>query len=252
VILAGEDPASATYVRSKERAAEKVGVQGGVQRLPIDVTENELLARIEALNSDPNVDGILVQLPLPKGLDEELVLDAIAPSKDVDGFHPSNSGLLWQQRGPVAPCTPLGIMHLLAHHGVNLSGMHAVVVGRSNIVGRPMAELLLQQHATVTVAHSRTRNLPELLGQADLVVAAVGRPGFIEPQWLKPGVICVDVGINRTEDGLVGDLQWEGLDQVAKAATPVPGGVGPMTIATLLHNAVCAWARHTGLDVLPP
>ena len=251
VLLAGEDPASATYVRSKERAAEKAGICGEVQRLPAHISENELLARIEALNADDAVDGILVQLPLPGGLDEDLLLDAIDPSKDVDGFHPSNSGALWQQRGQVAPCTPQGIMHLLAEYDIELSGKHAVVVGRSNIVGRPMAELMLQKHATVTIAHSRTSDLPTLLASADLVVAAVGRPGFIKPQWLKPGAVCIDVGINRTDAGLVGDFEWQGLDQVAAAATPVPGGVGPMTIATLLHNAVCAWARHTGLDTLP-
>jgi methylenetetrahydrofolate dehydrogenase (NADP+)/methenyltetrahydrofolate cyclohydrolase len=251
VLLAGEDPASASYVRSKEKAAAKAGILGEVQRLADDISENELLARIEALNADDTVDGILVQLPLPAGLDEDLVLDAIDPSKDVDGFHPSNSGALWQQRGHVAPCTPQGIMYLLAEHGIELSGKHAVVIGRSNIVGRPMAELLLQKHATVTIAHSRTRDLPNLLSGADLVVAAVGRPGFVKPSWLKPGAVCIDVGINRTEAGLVGDFEWQGLDQVAAAATPVPGGVGPMTIATLLHNAVCAWARHTGLDTLP-
>jgi len=251
VLLAGDDPASATYVRSKEKAAAKAGIKGKIQRLPASISENELLARIEALNADSAVDGILVQLPLPSGLDENAVLDAIDPSKDVDGFHPSNSGALWQQRGTVAPCTPLGIMHLLDAHELELSGAHAVVVGRSNIVGRPMAELLLQRHATVTIAHSRTRDLQGLLATADVVVAAVGRPEFVKPEWLKPGVVCIDVGINRTDQGLVGDFQWEGLDQVAQAATPVPGGVGPMTIATLLHNTVCAWSRHTGLPSQP-
>jgi methylenetetrahydrofolate dehydrogenase (NADP+)/methenyltetrahydrofolate cyclohydrolase len=251
VLVAGDDAASATYVRSKERAAAKAGIRGEVQRLPAGISQNELLARIHALNADETVDGILVQLPLPSGLDEDEVLDAIDPEKDVDGFHPSNSGALWQQRGRVAPCTPLGIMHLLAAHNIEISGKHAVVVGRSNIVGRPMAELLLQKHATVTIAHSRTRDLAQLLSNADLVVAAVGRPGFIRPEWLKPGVVCIDVGINRVDGKLVGDFQWQGLENVAQAATPVPGGVGPMTIATLMHNTVSAWARHCDLDSSP-
>ena len=251
VLLAGDDPASATYVRSKEKASAKAGIRGEIQRLPHSVSENELLARIEALNADANVDGILVQLPLPKGLDENLVLDAIDPSKDVDGFHPVNSGALWQQRGRVAPCTPLGIMHLLDAYDIELSGQHALIIGRSNIVGRPMAELLLQRHATVTIAHSRTRDLKGLVAASDLVVAAIGQPEFVLVDWLKPGAVCIDVGINRTDQGLVGDIQWHGLDAVASAATPVPGGVGPMTIATLLHNTVCAWAHHTGLSDTP-
>ncbi len=251
VLLAGDDPASATYVRSKEKASAKAGIRGDVQRLSSSITESELLARIEALNADPNVDGILVQLPLPKGLDEHLVLDAIAPNKDVDGFHPVNSGALWQQRGHIAPCTPLGIMHLLDAYQIEISGKNALIIGRSNIVGRPMAELLLQRHATVTIAHSRTSNLKQLVTASDIVVAAIGRAEFIEPDWLKPGAVCIDVGINRTDNGLVGDIQWQGLDRVASAATPVPGGVGPMTIATLLHNTVCAWARHTGLSETP-
>lgn len=251
VLLAGDDPASATYVRSKEKASAKAGIRGEIQRLPYSISENELLARIEALNADANVDGILVQLPLPEGLDENLVLDAIDPSKDVDGFHPVNSGALWQQRGQVAPCTPLGIMHLLDAYDIEMSGKNALIIGRSNIVGRPMAELLLQRHATVTIAHSRTRDLKGLIAASDLVVAAIGRPEFVLADWLKPGAVCIDVGINRTDQGLVGDIQWHGLDAVASAATPVPGGVGPMTIATLLHNTVCAWARHTGLSDTP-
>ena len=251
VLVAGDDAASATYVRSKERAAAKAGIQGEVQNLPAGISQNELLARIHALNADEAIDGILVQLPLPKELDENEVLDAIDPEKDVDGFHPSNSGALWQQRGRVAPCTPLGIMHLLAAHNIEVCGKHAVVVGRSNIVGRPMAELLLQKNATVTIAHSRTTDLPNLLSSADLVVSAVGRAGFIQPEWLKPGVVCIDVGINRVDGRLVGDFQWQGLENVASAATPVPGGVGPMTIATLMHNTVASWARHCDLDSSP-
>ncbi|MDE0881899.1 MAG: bifunctional methylenetetrahydrofolate dehydrogenase/methenyltetrahydrofolate cyclohydrolase FolD [Myxococcota bacterium] len=251
VLVAGDDAASATYVRSKERAAAKAGIQGEVQNLPAGISQNELLARIHALNADEAIDGILVQLPLPKELDENEVLDAIDPEKDVDGFHPSNSGALWQQRGRVAPCTPLGIMHLLAAHNIEVCGKHAVVVGRSNIVGRPMAELLLQKNATVTIAHSRTTDLPNLLSSADLVVSAVGRAGFIQPEWLKPGVVCIDVGINRVDGRLVGDFQWQGLENVASAATPVPGGVGPMTIATLMHNTIASWARHCGLDSSP-
>lgn len=247
VILVGEDPASATYVRSKERAAAKAGIAGGVIRLPEDTNQETLLHELEKLAKDDNVDGILVQLPLPKHLDEQAVLDALPAHKDVDGFHAFNTGLLFQQRARFVPCTPLGVTRLLDRHGLDVMGMNAVVVGRSQIVGRPMAELLLQRSATVTIAHSRTRDLDRILAEADLVVAAVGRPEMIRAEQLKDGVICIDVGINRVDGKLVGDIRWDGLEAVASAATPVPGGVGPMTIAMLLENTVAAWRRNCSL-----
>ncbi len=247
VILVGDDPASATYVRSKERAAAKVGIDGQVIRLAESVSQDEVLATLRGLAEDPSVDGILVQLPLPHHLDEQAVLDAVPAHKDVDGFHAFNTGLLFQQRPRFVPCTPLGITHILDAYEIDVQGKNALVIGRSQIVGRPMAELLLQRHATVTIAHSRTRDLETLLGQADVVVAAVGRPEMIVASQLKPGCILIDVGINRVDGKLVGDIRWEGLEAVAAAATPVPGGVGPMTIAMLLENSVLAWQRHCNL-----
>jgi methylenetetrahydrofolate dehydrogenase (NADP+)/methenyltetrahydrofolate cyclohydrolase len=246
VVLVGEDPASATYVRSKERAAEACGIDGAIHRVAADCSQAELLALVDRLNADHRVDGILVQLPLPKHIDSTPILDRIDPAKDVDGFHPTNAGLLHQQRPRFVPCTPLGITVILDHYGIQLSGAQALVIGRSNIVGRPIAELLLQRHATVTIAHSRSANLDALLAQADLVVAAVGRPGTVRADQLKPGCVCIDVGINRVDGKLCGDFTWDGLDQVAAAATPVPGGVGPMTIAMLLENTVQAWRLRRG------
>lgn len=247
VILIGDDPASATYVRSKERAAAKAGIDGQVIRLAESVSQDDVLATLNRLAEDPRVDGILVQLPLPKHLDEQTILDAVPAHKDVDGFHAFNTGLLFQQRARFVPCTPLGITHILDAYEIDVQGKNALVVGRSQIVGRPMAELLLQRHATVTIAHSRTRDLDALLRQSDLVVAAVGRPEMIVASQLKPGCILIDVGINRVDGKLVGDIRWEGLEGVAAAATPVPGGVGPMTIAMLLENSVLAWRRHCDL-----
>ncbi|MEC7751027.1 MAG: bifunctional methylenetetrahydrofolate dehydrogenase/methenyltetrahydrofolate cyclohydrolase FolD [Myxococcota bacterium] len=247
VILVGEDPASATYVRSKERAASKVGIRGDVIRLPASVTQEEVLAILQRLADDGEVDGILVQLPLPAHLDDQRILDAVPAHKDVDGFHALNTGLLFQQRPQFIPCTPLGITHLLDANGIDVSGKNALVVGRSQIVGRPMAELLLQRHATVTIAHSRSQNLEQLLQTADIIVAAVGRPEMIHASQLKPGCVVIDVGINRVDGKLVGDVCWQGLDDVASAATPVPGGVGPMTIAMLLENSVLAWRHHCNL-----
>jgi methylenetetrahydrofolate dehydrogenase (NADP+) / methenyltetrahydrofolate cyclohydrolase len=241
VVLAGEDAASAVYVRNKEKAAEEVGMAGAVHRLPATVTEAELLALVRRLNADPAVDGILVQLPLPKGIHAEAVLDAIEPSKDVDGFHPINVGALWTGKEGLVPCTPRGCMRLLAEAGAELKGARAVVVGRSNIVGKPMAALLLAEHATVTLAHSRTRDLPGVCLQADVLVAAVGRAKMIQSEWVKPGAIVIDVGMNRDEHGkLCGDVDFASVEPVAGAITPVPGGVGPMTIAMLLDNTLRA------------
>ncbi|MBI3200013.1 MAG: bifunctional methylenetetrahydrofolate dehydrogenase/methenyltetrahydrofolate cyclohydrolase FolD [Myxococcales bacterium] len=245
VVLAGDDPASGVYVRNKEKAAEEVGMAGAVHRLPPTVTEAELLALVERLNVDPAVDGILVQLPLPKGIAAEKVLDAIDPAKDVDGFHPINVGALWTGKPGLVPCTPRGCMRLIAEAGVALAGARAVVIGRSNIVGKPMAALLLAEHATVTVAHSRTRDLPGVCLQADVIVAAVGRAKMVRAEWVKPGAVVIDVGMNRDEHGkLCGDVDFASVEPVAGAITPVPGGVGPMTIAMLLDNTLAAAKRH--------
>ncbi|MFO0569319.1 MAG: bifunctional methylenetetrahydrofolate dehydrogenase/methenyltetrahydrofolate cyclohydrolase FolD [Polyangiaceae bacterium] len=241
VVLAGDDPASAVYVRNKEKAAEEVGMAGRVHRLPASVSEGELLALVSQLNRDANVDGILVQLPLPKGVRADAVLEAIDPTKDVDGFHPINVGALWTGQPGLVPCTPRGCMRLLEEAGVELAGARAVVIGRSNIVGKPMAALLLAKHATVTVAHSRSRDLPELCREAEVVVAAVGRAKMIRADWVRPGAVVIDVGMNRDENGkLCGDVDYTQVEPVARAITPVPGGVGPMTIAMLLDNTLRA------------
>jgi methylenetetrahydrofolate dehydrogenase (NADP+) / methenyltetrahydrofolate cyclohydrolase len=246
VVLVGEDPASTTYVRSKERAAERAGIAGKIHRMPAHSSEAELLTLIDRLNDDDRVDGILVQLPLPSHLNSTLILDRIDATKDVDGFHPINAGLLSQQRPRFVPCTPLGITVMLDHYGIDVRGKSALVIGRSNIVGRPIAELLLQRDATVTIAHSRSQNIDELLAQTDVVVTAVGRPDTVRAEQLKPGCVCIDVGINRVDGALCGDLRWAGIEGVAAAATPVPGGVGPMTIAMLLENTVQAWRLRRG------
>ena len=247
VVLAGDDAASAVYVRNKEKAAEEVGMAGAVHRLPSSVSQAELLALVRQLNADPSVDGILVQLPLPKGVDAEPVLDAIDPKKDVDGFHPVNVGALWTGKAGLVPCTPRGCMRLLAEAGASLVGARAVVIGRSNIVGKPMAALLLAEHATVTLAHSRTRDLPGVCLQADVVVAAVGRAKMVKREWVKPGAVVIDVGMNRDEHGkLCGDVDFADVEPVAGAITPVPGGVGPMTIAMLLENTLAAAKARIG------
>ena len=246
VVLVGEDPASQVYVRNKHAATVEAGMASFEHRLPADTAEDVLLALIDRLNADPAVHGILVQLPLPAHLNAELVINRIAPAKDVDGFHISNVGLLGTGQKAMVPCTPLGcLMMLRAHHG-SLAGLEAVVVGRSNIVGKPMAQLLIAESCTVTVAHSRTRDLDAHLARADLVVAAVGRPGMIRGEQLKPGATVVDVGINRTEAGLVGDVDFASASEVAGAITPVPGGVGPMTIACLLRNTLTAFKARRG------
>ena len=251
VVLVGEDPASQVYVRSKGKMTTEVGMNSYEHKLDADTSQGVLLALIDKLNTDPAVHGILVQLPLPGHLDEDLVINAIAPSKDVDGFHISNVGLLGTGQKSMVPCTPLGSLMMLRNHHGSLSGMNAVVIGRSNIVGKPMAQLLLGDSCTVTIAHSRTRDLADVVRRADIVVAAVGRPEMVQGDWIKPGATVIDVGINRIErDGknvLVGDVDFASASQVAGAITPVPGGVGPMTIACLLANTVTACCRANGL-----
>lgn len=247
VVLVGEDPASAVYVRSKGRATREAGMEGFEHRLDAGVSQEELIALVDRLNADPAVDGILVQLPLPTHLDAQAVLLRIDPDKDVDGFHPVNAGRLATGLPGFVPCTPLGCLMLLRDRLGDLAGLDAVVIGRSNIVGKPMAALLTAASCTVTLTHSRTRDLAHYLRHADIVVAAVGIPGFVKGEWLKPGATVIDVGINRTDDGLVGDVDFAGAREVAGAITPVPGGVGPMTIAVLLRNTLVAAHRRAGL-----
>jgi methylenetetrahydrofolate dehydrogenase (NADP+)/methenyltetrahydrofolate cyclohydrolase len=245
VVLVGEDPASSVYVRTKDRAAREAGIDAHTIRLPADTTQDVLLATIAGLNADPAIDGILVQLPLPRGIDQRVVIEAIDPAKDVDGFHPANVGALADGRPNLVPCTPLGVMKMLRHMGVTIAGARALVLGRSAIVGRPMASLLLAADATVTIAHSRTLDLPGECRRADILVAAVGRPEMVTADWIKPGATVIDVGINRLPDGrLVGDVAFEAAAAVAGAITPVPGGVGPMTVACLLENTLTAASRR--------
>ncbi|WEJ99190.1 MAG: bifunctional methylenetetrahydrofolate dehydrogenase/methenyltetrahydrofolate cyclohydrolase FolD [Candidatus Sphingomonas phytovorans] len=244
VVLVGDDPASAVYVRSKGKAVKEAGMEGFEHRLPATVSQDDLLALVDALNADVNVDGILVQLPLPSHIDERAVTTRIDPDKDVDGFHPVNAGRLATGLEGFVPCTPLGCVMLLRDRLGDLTGLDAVVIGRSNIVGKPMAQLLIRESCTVTVAHSRTKDLSSIVRRADIVVAAVGRPEMIRGEWIKPGATVIDVGINRTEDGLVGDVDFAGAASVAGAITPVPGGVGPMTIAVLLRNTLLSAHRR--------
>lgn len=255
VVLVGEDPASQVYVRSKGKMTVEVGMNSFVHKLDVNTSEEDLLALIEKLNNDPAVHGILCQLPLPKHLDEDLIINSISPAKDVDGFHISNVGLLGTGQKAMVPCTPLGCLMMLRDHHGSISGMNAVVIGRSNIVGKPMAQLLLNDSATVTIAHSRTKDLADVVRAADIVVAAVGRPEMVPGDWIKQGATVIDVGINRIDapekgEGktrLVGDVDYASCAEVAGAITPVPGGVGPMTIACLLANTVTACCRANGL-----
>ncbi|MCD1620229.1 bifunctional methylenetetrahydrofolate dehydrogenase/methenyltetrahydrofolate cyclohydrolase FolD [Salipiger manganoxidans] len=252
VVLVGEDPASQVYVRNKGRMTVEAGMQSFEHRLSAETSEADLLALVQRLNADPAVHGILVQLPLPGHMNADLVINAIDPAKDVDGFHISNVGRLGTGQKAMVPCTPLGCLMLLRDRLGSLSGLDAVVIGRSNIVGKPMAQLLLGDGCTVTLAHSRTRDLPEVVRRADIVVAAVGRPGMVTGDWLKPGATVIDVGINRIETApgetrLVGDCDFDSCAKVAGAITPVPGGVGPMTIACLLANTVTACCRAKGI-----
>jgi methylenetetrahydrofolate dehydrogenase (NADP+)/methenyltetrahydrofolate cyclohydrolase len=260
VVLVGEDPASQVYVRSKGTQTVEAGMRSFEFKRDASISEAELLALVEQLNADPEVHGILVQLPLPDHIDADLVINAIAPEKDVDGFHISNVGLLGTGQKSMVPCTPLGCLMMLRDHHGSLSGLDAVIIGRSNIVGKPMAQLLLGDSCTVTIAHSRTKDLPAVVRRADIVVAAVGRPEMVPGDWIKPGATVIDVGINRVEapekglkeDGsvktrLVGDVAYDSCAAVASAITPVPGGVGPMTIACLLANTVTACCRANGI-----
>ncbi|MEY8839505.1 bifunctional methylenetetrahydrofolate dehydrogenase/methenyltetrahydrofolate cyclohydrolase, partial [Cribrihabitans sp. XS_ASV171] len=255
VVLVGEDPASQVYVRSKGKMTVEVGMNSFEHKLEANTSEEDLLALVAQLNADPAVHGILVQLPLPGHLNEDLVINSIEPSKDVDGFHISNVGLLATGQKSMVPCTPLGCLMMLRDHHGSLSGMDAVVIGRSNIVGKPMAQLLLRDSCTVTIAHSRTKDLAEVVRRADIVVAAVGRPEMVPGDWIKPGATVIDVGINRVDvpekgEGktrLVGDCHYDSCAEVAGAITPVPGGVGPMTIACLLANTLTACCRANGL-----
>ncbi|NIB42408.1 bifunctional methylenetetrahydrofolate dehydrogenase/methenyltetrahydrofolate cyclohydrolase FolD, partial [Pseudomaricurvus alkylphenolicus] len=256
VVLVGEDPASQVYVRNKGRKTLEVGMNSLEFKLPAETSEAELLTKIAELNGDPSVNGILVQLPLPDHINETAIIEAIAPEKDVDGFHAVNSGKLMNgEQGALVPCTPQGCVMLAKQHlGDNLSGKHAVVIGRSNIVGKPVSMLLLQESCTVTVCHSRTRNLAEICRQADIIVAAVGRPLMVKRDWVKPGATVIDVGINRidAEDGktrLVGDVDYHEAAEVAAGITPVPGGVGPMTIACLLRNTLVASCLQNGVEL---
>jgi methylenetetrahydrofolate dehydrogenase (NADP+)/methenyltetrahydrofolate cyclohydrolase len=254
VVLVGDDPASQVYVGAKGKACEAAGIASFEHRLPADTSEAALLSLVERLNQDEAVDGILVQMPLPQGLDDQAIIAAINPDKDVDGFHVINAGRLAVGQAGFIPCTPLGCMMLLKDRLGDLSGLDAVVIGRSNIVGKPMAQLLLDANATVTIAHSRTKNLADIVRRADIVIAAVGRPEMIRADWIKPGATVIDVGINRLapEPGkergrLVGDVAFAEAREVAGAITPVPGGVGPMTIAVLLRNTLVAAHAHAGL-----
>src|SRR5689334_10230229 len=241
VILVGDDPASQVYVRNKEKAAVEVGMRGRVHRLAATASEGEVRSRIEQLNADDEVDGFLVQLPLPAGLPETSLLDGVSPAKDVDGLHPFNAGLLALGRAKLASATPRGVMRLLAETGIDLVGKRAVIVGRSNIVGKPLAQLLLGAHATVTIAHSRTKDLAGVCRDADVLVAAVGKPALVRGDWIKPGAIVIDVGTTRNEAGkLAGDVAFDEARERAAWITPVPGGVGPMTIACLLENTLIA------------
>ena len=252
VVLVGDDPASQVYVRSKDKATRAAGMESFQHHLAKNVTQAELISLIERLNADDAVDGILVQLPLPSHIEEKAVIAALDPAKDVDGFHVANAGALAVGGNGLVPCTPLGCLMLLKDRLGDLSGLEAVILGRSNIVGKPMAQLLLKENCTVTIAHSRTRNLADVVRRADVVVAAVGQPQLVRGSWLKPGAVVIDVGINRIEIGggktrLVGDVDFESAAEVAGAITPVPGGVGPMTIAVLLRNSLVAAHARAGL-----
>jgi methylenetetrahydrofolate dehydrogenase (NADP+)/methenyltetrahydrofolate cyclohydrolase len=254
-VLVGEDPASQVYIRNKNKQTVETGMNSLGETLSVDTSESELLAVVETLNTDPAVHGILVQLPLPDQINPHAVIDAIDPAKDVDGFHLRNVGLLATGRGGMVPCTPLGCLMMLEDRLGDLTGLNAVIVGRSNIVGKPMAQLLLGANCTVTIAHSRTRDLPAMCRSADILIAAVGRPQMIKGDWVKPGATVIDVGINRVpaaEEGkyrLVGDVAFDEAIENAAAITPVPGGVGPMTIACLLRNTLVAACRQNGIDV---
>lgn len=239
VLLVGENPASQTYVRNKERAAAKIGILSKVEKLPETISEEELLAEIDKYNQDSRFHGILVQLPLPKHIDEEKILLAIDPKKDVDGFHPMNLGRLFVGKPEMIPCTPYGIMKMFEAYDIDLTGKRAVVIGRSNIVGKPMAQLLLMKNATMTIAHSKTEHLAEVAKEADILVVAIGRGHFVTKEFVKPGAVVIDVGMNRNQEGkLIGDVAFDEVSEIASYITPVPKGVGPMTITMLMYQTV--------------
>jgi methylenetetrahydrofolate dehydrogenase (NADP+) / methenyltetrahydrofolate cyclohydrolase len=245
-VRVGNDPASEVYVRNKARKAKELGLAGAELVFDASMSEKHLLAEVDRLNHDDNIDGILVQLPLPKQIDPKKVIDAIDPAKDVDGFHPINVGLLHLGRPALVPCTPAGVIRLIASTGADIAGKRAVVIGRSDIVGKPVAALLLRENATVTICHSRTRDLPGVVREADIVVAAIGKPRFVTTEMIKRGAIVIDVGINRVDGKLTGDVDFDRVREVASWITPVPGGVGPMTIAMLMKNTVTAAEERRG------
>lgn len=248
VVLVGEDPASQVYVRNKEKACHELGYYSEVHRLPADTSQANLLALVDKLNHQANIHGILVQLPLPKHIDEKAVIDAISPEKDVDGFHPMNVGNLMIGDDSLLPCTPAGVIELIKRTGVEIAGKHAVVIGRSNIVGKPVSLLLQRENATVTMCHSRTANMKELTRLADILVVAIGRANFVDASYVKPGAVVIDVGMNRLENGkLAGDVDFESVKEISGPITPVPGGVGPMTITMLMQNTLIAAKRLQGL-----
>ncbi len=248
VVLVGEDPASQVYVRNKEKACHDLGYYSEVHRLPAETPQADLLALVDKLNNQDSIDGILVQLPLPGHIDEKAVINAIAVNKDVDGFHPVNVGNLVIGDDSLLPCTPAGVIELIKRAGISLSGKHAVVIGRSNIVGKPVSLLLQRENATVTMCHSRTANMPEIARQADVLVVAIGRANYIDASYVKPGAVVIDVGMNRLDNGkLAGDVDFESVKEVSGPITPVPGGVGPMTITMLMQNTLIAAKRHHGL-----
>ncbi|CAM2809246.1 bifunctional methylenetetrahydrofolate dehydrogenase/methenyltetrahydrofolate cyclohydrolase FolD [Paenibacillus sediminis] len=248
VVLVGEDPASQVYVRNKEKACHDLGYYSEVHRLPASTSQEELLALVHKLNEQQNINGILVQLPLPKHIDEKAIIDAIAVEKDVDGFHPVNVGNLVIGDDSLLPCTPAGVIELIKRAGIEIAGKHAVVIGRSNIVGKPVSLLLQRENATVTMCHSRTTNMAELARQADILVVAIGKANFIDASYVKPGAVVIDVGMNRLENGkLAGDVDFESVKEVSGPITPVPGGVGPMTITMLMRNTLVAAKRAHGL-----
>ncbi|GIO30745.1 MULTISPECIES: bifunctional methylenetetrahydrofolate dehydrogenase/methenyltetrahydrofolate cyclohydrolase FolD [Paenibacillus] len=249
VVLVGEDPASQVYVRNKEKACHDLGFYSEVHRLPAETSQAQLLALVDELNRKEAIDGILVQLPLPGHIDEKAVINAIAVGKDVDGFHPVNVGNLVIGDDSLLPCTPAGVIELIKRAGISLSGKHAVVIGRSNIVGKPVSLLLQRENATVTMCHSRTENMAEIARQADVLVVAIGRANFIDASYVKPGAVVIDVGMNRLENGkLAGDVDFDSVKEVCGPITPVPGGVGPMTITMLMQNTLIAAKRHHGLS----
>jgi methylenetetrahydrofolate dehydrogenase (NADP+)/methenyltetrahydrofolate cyclohydrolase len=249
VVLVGDDPASAIYVRNKEKAAAEAGLHGSTHRLPASATQDEVVDLVQRLNADDSVHGILVQMPLPRQIEESAVVHAIHPDKDVDGLHVENAGRLVSGLSGMVPCTPMGCLTLIKSVEKNLAGLHAVVIGRSNLVGKPVAQLLLRENCTVTICHSRTPDIAHFARQADILVSAVGRPGLVKGGWIKPGAIVIDVGITRDGDKIAGDVDFEAVSKVAGHITPVPGGVGPMTIACLLGNTVIAACRLHGLAI---